>query len=216
MQDLSFYKTIVEKLPAHILVNVVNDSKDDRSSVNLWTNSRGLDFIGYSQAEISEFGNEFFVKVVHPDDLQVLSNTIARIQQDPDKSFGGLIRVKPKEGDYHWLMYCVTVMEFDQGVPRKVLIVNLDISEMIDTESQVSTLMKENLRLKNRLSICSLTRRETEVLKLISQGLIDREIGAHLHISATTAKTHRNHLHRKLHLKNSAALVHFAIENGLA
>jgi PAS domain S-box-containing protein len=213
--DLTFYQTIVENLPAHILVNVVSDENDNKSFINFWTNARGLDFIGYSREEISETGNEFFVKVVHPDDMQILINTIARIRQDPKKSFGGLIRVKSKEGDYHWMMWCVNVMEFDHGVPRKVLIVNLDVSEMIDTENQVSILLKENLRLKNQLRICSLTKRETEVLKLISQGMTDKEIGEHLHISATTAKTHRNHLHRKLHLKNTAGLVHFAMENGL-
>jgi PAS domain S-box-containing protein len=214
-QEALFYQSIVENLPGNILVNVVNDVNDKQSFVNLWTNKRGLDFIGYSQKEISEIGFEFFLRVVHPDDIQVLMQTISRIQTDPKKSFGGLIRVRSKEGDYHWMMWSVTVMEFKNGVPWKMLIANLDVSEMVDSENQISILLKENLRLKNQLRTCLLTRRETEILKLISQGMTDKEIGECLHISAKTVKTHRNNLHRKLHQKNTASLVHFAFETGL-
>jgi PAS domain S-box-containing protein len=215
LQELSFYKAIVENLPAHIQVNVVNNSNDNRSFSNLWTNPRGIDFIGYSQKEILEFGNEFFARVVHPDDMQVIFNTVPRIQQDPKKSFGGLIRVKPKDGDYHWVMWCVNVIEFNNGKPWKILVVNLNVSEMIDTDNQISILLKENLRLKNKLSIQSLTRRELEILKLIAKGMIDKEIADLLNISPLTTKTHRKNLHHKLHLKNTASIIHFAIDNGL-
>jgi DNA-binding CsgD family transcriptional regulator len=216
MEKLTFYKAIVDNLPAHIQVNVVNNADDDHSFSNLWTNSRGLDFIGYSQKEIQEFGNEFFARVVHPEDMKVLFDTIPKIQKDPTKSFGGLIRVKPKKGDYHWIIWCVTVMEFVNGNPQKILVVNLNVSEMVDTDNQISILLKENLRLKNQLSIQFLTKREIEVLKLIAHGKIDKEIADDLHISSATAKTHRKNLHRKLHLKNTASLIHFALETGLA
>ncbi len=215
LQELSFYKAIVENLPAHILVNVVNNSIDNRTFSNLWTNSRGLDFIGYSQKEILEIGNDFFARIVHPDDMQVLFNIIPRIHKDPKKSFGGLIRVRPKEGDYQWMIWCANMMEFNNGNPWKILVVNLNVSEMIDTENQISILLKENLRLKNKLSFQSLTRREIEILKLVAKGMNDKEIADILNISPATAKTHRRNLHHKLHLKNTASLIHFSIEAGL-
>ena len=107
------------------------------------------------------------------------------------------------------------VMELKDGKPWKILVVNLNISEMIDTDNQISILLKENLRLKNQLDICSLTRREIEVLKWISEGFIDKEIADNLNISAQTVKTHRRNLHRKLKLKNTAALIHFGIDTGI-
>jgi DNA-binding NarL/FixJ family response regulator len=112
-------------------------------------------------------------------------------------------------------MWCVAVVEFHDENPWKMLTVTLDVSEMVDTENQIGILLKENLRLKNQLLICSLTKRETEVLKLISQGLADKDIAGQLNISAATAKTHRHNLHRKLHLKNAASFVHFASVTGL-
>jgi two-component system nitrate/nitrite response regulator NarL len=87
---------------------------------------------------------------------------------------------------------------------------------MKDTQSQIIALTREINHLKNQLKINSLTHREKEVIKLIVDGKTDKDIGKILFISSKTAKTHRHNIHRKLHLNNSAAMVHFALENGLA
>lgn len=60
-----------------------------------------------------------------------------------------------------------------------------------------------------------LTRRETEVLRLIAQGMTNREIGETLYISVRTVNTHRTNLMQKLDLHDTAALVRCAIAHGL-
>jgi DNA-binding NarL/FixJ family response regulator len=60
-----------------------------------------------------------------------------------------------------------------------------------------------------------LTRREIEVLKLISAGETTNEIARQLFISADTVETHRRNLLQKLNVKNVAALVRYAVEHGL-
>lgn len=61
-----------------------------------------------------------------------------------------------------------------------------------------------------------LTRRELEVLKLVASGLTTTQIAGQLFISAYTVETHRRNLLQKLELKNSASLVRYALEHGLA
>ncbi|PNU19048.1 DNA-binding response regulator [Geothermobacter hydrogeniphilus] len=61
-----------------------------------------------------------------------------------------------------------------------------------------------------------LTRREREVLKLITGGQSNRQIAASLFISIKTVETHRSRLMRKLELHNTADLVRYALQNGLA
>ena len=61
-----------------------------------------------------------------------------------------------------------------------------------------------------------LTRRELEILKLVVSGQTTSEIAEHLFISALTVETHRHNLMRKLGLRNVAALVRYAMENGLS
>jgi DNA-binding NarL/FixJ family response regulator len=59
-----------------------------------------------------------------------------------------------------------------------------------------------------------LTRRENEILKLIAEGQTSQAIAAKLFISPRTVDTHRANLMQKLNVKNSAALVRYAVENG--
>lgn len=59
------------------------------------------------------------------------------------------------------------------------------------------------------------TRREVEVLKLISDGLTNQEIADKLFISPFTVDSHRKNLIIKLNAKNTASLIKIAISKGL-
>jgi DNA-binding NarL/FixJ family response regulator len=61
-----------------------------------------------------------------------------------------------------------------------------------------------------------LTRREKEITKLIVDGKTSQEIADILFISPRTVEAHRANLMQKLGLKNTAALVKFAVANGMS
>jgi len=61
-----------------------------------------------------------------------------------------------------------------------------------------------------------LTLRETEIITLIAQGFISKEIAAKLYISCATVETHRTNLMTKLGVRNVAGLVSYAFRTGLA
>lgn len=65
------------------------------------------------------------------------------------------------------------------------------------------------------MSELQLTERETEILKLVSQGMTNKEIGDTLNISHRTVDTHRTNLMKKLDVTNVAGLIRFAFKNGL-
>ncbi len=58
-----------------------------------------------------------------------------------------------------------------------------------------------------------LTRREVEVLALISEGLTNQEIADKIFVSTSTVDSHRKNLLSKLQAKNTAALVNYAMKN---
>jgi len=60
-----------------------------------------------------------------------------------------------------------------------------------------------------------LTKRETEVLKLIAEEYSNPEIAKELFISIRTVDTHRRNLLEKLQAKNTAGLVKYAIKHGI-
>lgn len=60
-----------------------------------------------------------------------------------------------------------------------------------------------------------LSKRELEILRLLAKALTTSEIAHQLFLSPYTVDTHRKNLLSKLNLKNTPALVKYAIENGL-
>ena len=59
-----------------------------------------------------------------------------------------------------------------------------------------------------------LSNREIEVLSLIVQGFINKEIAGHLNIGLTTVITHRKNIMEKLGMKSVSALTIYAVMHG--
>jgi DNA-binding NarL/FixJ family response regulator len=78
---------------------------------------------------------------------------------------------------------------------------------------EIEALLKNNASAQGSLPI--LTKRETDILKLVVEGLTNPQIGERLFISQDTVDSHRKNLHTKLGVSNTASLVRFALENGL-
>lgn len=61
----------------------------------------------------------------------------------------------------------------------------------------------------------ALTKREKEILQLISEGLTNNQIAEKLFISPLTVDSHRKNLLTKLNVNNTASLIKLAVQNGL-
>ena len=75
--------------------------------------------------------------------------------------------------------------------------------------------LEENKRLKTKTTWDTVTQREREVLKLLAEGYLNKEIAEFLHISVKTVEKHRANIMNKLDLHNASALTAYAIEKGL-
>jgi DNA-binding NarL/FixJ family response regulator len=84
-------------------------------------------------------------------------------------------------------------------------------------DPSLKELMFQNLLQYRKASqkVPSLTRREQEILHLITKEMTNHEITQALHISIRTVEKHRFSLMQKLDAKNTAGLVKTAIELGL-
>jgi DNA-binding NarL/FixJ family response regulator len=61
-----------------------------------------------------------------------------------------------------------------------------------------------------------LTPREVEIVTLIGAGLQVKQVAAELGISISSVNTYRNRIFRKMGLSSNAALIRYALRNGLA
>lgn len=69
--------------------------------------------------------------------------------------------------------------------------------------------------LKEQSTWETITQRERQVLKLLAEGYMNKEIGDFLNISVKTVEKHRANIMAKLDLHNAAALTAYAIDKGL-
>jgi DNA-binding CsgD family transcriptional regulator len=215
-EELQFYRTILEKIPAIMGIQQMDDLGDPVTNHNIWVNRNMVEFLKYTREEMDELGFRLFLNTIHPDDMAIIGQAIMKFGFGSGLIYGGLYRLKPKNEDYKWVIGAITVMESRDGVPWRFLNVSLDIDQLKDTQEQIIALTRENSRLKNQLRVNALTNREKQIVKLIAGGMTDKEIGITLFISDKTAKTHRNNIHRKLKTANSASIIHFALDNGLS
>jgi len=75
--------------------------------------------------------------------------------------------------------------------------------------------LEESKRLKTKTTWDTVTQREREVLKLLAEGYLNKEIAEFLHISVKTVEKHSANIMNKLDLHNASALTAYAIEKGL-
>lgn len=84
-------------------------------------------------------------------------------------------------------------------------------------EPQLTQLLNSNLAkrdvMKEKLN--ELTKREIEVLKLVANGMLNKEIAATLSISERTVKNHVSNIFRKIEVSDRTQAAVFAIKNNL-
>lgn len=83
------------------------------------------------------------------------------------------------------------------------------------SEKVLEGYLEDRKTLKTKSSWETLTHREREVLKMIGEGYMSKEIADELCISVKTVEKHRANIMEKLNLHNVSALTSYAIEQGL-
>ena len=156
-----------------------------------------------------------------------LQNGVNHHDDFPDDLLHDLksILIKHVSGEYnqnlcHAVIYSISSLEKDLSIhnrlrskvlrPKFEKLNYLDIKELqhafIDDEKQTHQHEKNENQLTNR---------EMEVLKLIVQGLLNKEIADRLNISLNTVLTHRKHIIAKTGIKTVSGLTFYCIRNGI-
>lgn len=88
-------------------------------------------------------------------------------------------------------------------------------SGQVQLSPQASAYLMREVQDRTSETVEQLTERETEVLRLLSQGQSNKEIASHLQIVEDTVKTHIRHILAKLGVQSRTQAVLYAIRCGL-
>jgi DNA-binding CsgD family transcriptional regulator/PAS domain-containing protein len=197
---------------------------------HIYLSSNFSSILGYNLDEVHQSGNEYFDKKVHPEDffqstetgIYFLKMAFAIPHQERvhyklffdyriQNSGGEYVRVieqfKLLEADKRgniWLALCLLDLSPDQNldIPFRSRLMNMKTGEIYNFEP-----------LKSQIN--TLSNREKEVLSLLSQGLISKQIADHLYISQHTVNTHRQRIIEKLNVSNTIEAIRYAMRVGI-
>lgn len=184
------------------------------------------------------------IAIVDPNTLailglkQILQNVLPIIQVDTFNSFNELTNGNP-EAYFHYFVATNIVIEnrnFFLDHKNKTIVLTASVepsSQMAGFNSLCINVPEEQLvrsilqleqyahahgrnlpPLPHALQMKILSDREIEVLALIVQGLINKEIADRLNIGITTVITHRKNIMDKLGMKSVSALTIYAVMHG--
>ncbi len=206
-----FLEKVVHQVPANIYISDLEEGV-------VWCNKTNEETLGYTMKEIEEMSlMEYMQKIVHPEDLNIPEDSLQHYKHFEGPEYGGVFRAKHKhEEHYKWFMgWAKAFKETEDGKIKQILCVDVDMSQQMSTDKQLTQALKESLTIKNKLLIESLRKREVEILNLICQGMRTKAIADKLFISTNTVSTHRKNIQKKLGTASLADLVSLAKEAGL-
>jgi DNA-binding CsgD family transcriptional regulator len=186
--------------------------------------------LGYNPSDYEESGQYFFDAKIHPDDKLKLSlNGITTLKlydnfTRDEKLNHKLIneyRILNAQNQYIRLVEQHQILELDKKGQIWLLMSIVDISPNQENFDGINSQLF-NFRTGNIIPLettqkaqIELTKRETEILKLIKSGYLSKEISNKLSISVHTVNTHRQRFLEKLGANNSIEAVMFASKLGL-
>jgi len=199
----------------------------------LLKSSRFTSMLGYSDHEDPEIDDlELFHRLIHPDDLPFVLDTEYEafyfyknlpVTEKKDYKLMYDFRVKSIKGIYMRIMHQFVILEQDRsGKSWLALLVTDILSEKASNDKPQRRLM--NIKTgklyffhegENKNSGKLLTRRETEVMGLIAQGLDSQNISDRLFISVNTVNNHRQNILSKTRSANTAQALLYAKKIGI-
>ncbi|RFZ90294.1 LuxR family transcriptional regulator [Mucilaginibacter conchicola] len=209
--NLEMIKIIGDLLPGVVLVN------DMRTMKNAYMNRMGCDYLRKSAEELELMGPEYFVdEIFCPKEVSLITHTFKGVieRDDVAETMGFYQKVRPNK-QTHWGRFYLSGKLLERNTGQTIMLgmaaaahnnVLNQVEKILDIESPSPVQFQQ---------FSSLTKREKQVLRLISQGLSNANISDLLYLAPYTIETHRKNINRKLGTKNIRELILIAQRFGL-
>ena len=109
---------------------------------NVYANNRSVDVLGYTPDEISEMGENFLPRFLHPDDIASLQKLSAEYATRRDgEVFEHVFRMRHKNGQWRWVQRMATIFSrTPDGRPKQILGSVTDITRFKEAERELQEL----------------------------------------------------------------------------
>lgn len=232
-KELDYSKVTQHELVLQTLSNIGNSGTgifDLSKKQMIFYSSNFGELLGYNRKDYEHTGQQFFAQKIHPEDaitcslngvsiLKILSNFSS--DEKLNHKMVTEYRMLNVKNEYVRVIEQYQVLELDSRGQIWLMLNIVDVSPnqepLESTKSKLLNFrtgqiiqMEENPKIQYEL-----TERETEILRLVRDGFLSKEISDKLSISVHTVNTHRQRFLEKLGANNSMEAVIFASKFGL-
>jgi DNA-binding CsgD family transcriptional regulator len=182
--------------------------------------------LGYNNQNILHNGN-FTSKIVHPQDKDVIMECLRRSFQSHTSSIQSTginqftkVKCRARHIRGYWKYFIVYALDYRNSTSNSNDKIGVIVDERIrstqEKETKSTDIQADMIPNRNFPNMTSqesssdgrsLSPRENEVLEMISNGFLSKEIAGKLNISDSTVVTHRKNLISKLNVRNTAELI---------
>jgi len=189
------------------------------------------EIFGYSTSEIKDNGNEYFNSRIHPEDfIQLLRNGALLLNfffglpasEHRNYKLQNEYRILNQKKQYVRIIEQHLLLEHD--IHQNIWL-SLSVMDLSPNQTPLSSVNSQLLNIKTgeinnswqkHNDSIQLTKRETEILQLVREGYLSKEISDNLSISIHTVNTHRQKILKKLGVNNSIEAIEYANKLNLA
>lgn len=176
-------------------------------------NKAAEDYFGITQKEAEEDGFSFSRRVLHPDFVQAQALVVNYFTnpENYQSVYEYMYYVTTVKG-WMWTYICSQAFYFRKdGSPRFVIAVAADVNDIINNTISNSKLVADIKGFSNieYEKYQSLSKREVELLGMISKEMTSEEIAKELILSKSTVDTHRKSLLKKLNVKSAIGMAKY-------
>lgn len=203
---------------------------DFNKKEHIFTSYSFSTLFGYDLNEIEKGGNKYFDSKIHPDDFgKLMQYGVVALRfffdlpLEERKDYKGIseYRIQNAQGKYVRIVEQHQVLELDKHGHVWLVLSVLDISPNQESYEGIKTqllnfktgkLLPVNLETTKEVE---LSERQIEILQMVKDGLLSKEISDKLSISVHTVNTHRQRILERLEVDNSHEAVNYAMRLGL-
>ena len=174
-------------------------------------------------------GHQPVIEVIHPDDIDYgllvrkkIYSILRSFSNEEKRNYKAIheMRIRNMRGEYIRIIEQEQVLELDKSGNIWLMLSVIDVDASHESETTKSHLYNFETGEQIFIDLSDtleepLTNRELNVLQLMKQGLLSKEITNSLNISINTINTHRQNILLKLKANNSIEAVNIAQRLGL-
>lgn len=197
----------------------------------VFVRNRFKELIDYDEKVATEEGYPFFFRLMHSDDIPFVLDTCIRaiefmqkIPNEQRKDFKTIFefRLSNKQGKHIRFIQQMVNLELDLKGNMWLILILMDVNpNQQDSKSLLSSTM--NMKTGKVYQFTEdkddkksqLSKREIEILGLISKGMASKEIAEQLFISVNTVNNHRQRIIEKMDVNTTSEALTYAMRIGI-